>query len=221
MKIRGVWIVRRLIFTILSISLLCAFASAGWAECTTYTSTVSMHVLAGRAFAHTSPGAGCDDYTTYYTMDPSESTEYPPISNSLGDDPSVERTVYTDDGGVSHHIGECPPDNDGDGYHKKVDCNDNDASIHPGATEKCDDGIDQNCDYLDIPCTPFSCQEYAATNQEHVDAGRVSLICTCDCWYVTKGSNVEYGDGTPSKTVTLFTIDNGESFYLGTCQSVQ
>ena len=41
-----------------------------------------------------------------------------------------------------------PPvrDRDSDGYASDEDCNDNDASINPGASEVCDDGVDNNCD---------------------------------------------------------------------------
>ena len=38
------------------------------------------------------------------------------------------------------------PDNDGDGYVAAIDCNDNDATIHPNSEEIAGNGIDDNCD---------------------------------------------------------------------------
>jgi eight-cysteine-cluster-containing protein len=48
-------------------------------------------------------------------------------------------------GGVCIAVG--PLDNDGDGWTvEKGDCNDQDASVYPGAQEMCNDGLDNDCD---------------------------------------------------------------------------
>ena len=57
--------------------------------------------------------------------------------------------------------GTCPAttDIDGDGSTANVDCDDNDSSVYPGATEIADDGIDQDCDGGDLVTIETSCAD--------------------------------------------------------------
>ncbi len=42
------------------------------------------------------------------------------------------------------------------------DCDDDDPTVKPGALEQCDDGIDQDCDGVDLPCPRPSCEAVLA-----------------------------------------------------------
>ena len=64
-------------------------------------------------------------------------------------------TILDGDGSRSDIGAYGGPDNniedaDGDGFASVVDCDDTNAAINPGATEVLDDGIDQDCDGLDL-----------------------------------------------------------------------
>jgi hypothetical protein len=68
-------------------------------------------------------------------------------------------------------------DNDGDGYTEdQGDCDDSDSSIYPGATEICEDGIDQDCDGSDLPGTTEICGD--GIDQDCDGSDLVSLSCT-------------------------------------------
>jgi hypothetical protein len=47
-------------------------------------------------------------------------------------------------------------DKDCDGYVAEVDCNEHDPDINPGAEDVCDDGLDQNCDWVDGDLDDFA-----------------------------------------------------------------
>lgn len=51
-----------------------------------------------------------------------------------------------DTGGDTHTTETGGVDADGDGYFTPDDCDDDNDQVHPGATEICDDGIDNDCD---------------------------------------------------------------------------
>ena len=79
---------------------------------------------------------------------------------------------------------ECPPDctdGDGDGYGtgaacKGPECNDLEASIHPGAEDLCGNGIDEDCDGKDKDCPEVTCKK-----DSDCDVGLVCDLSTSKC----------------------------------------
>ena len=89
------------------------------------------------------------------------------------DECSFEQDGECDDGGndsrndvcaLGTDCTDCGPrrDNDGDGFYDNNDCDDNDASISPNGIEIVNDGIDQDCDGLDLEglCAD-TCEDFA------------------------------------------------------------
>ena len=60
--------------------------------------------------------------------------------------PYLIENVVVKDNTITQLAEDICQDVDGDGYLEDVDCNDNNDTINPGATEVCGDGIDNNCD---------------------------------------------------------------------------
>ena len=71
------------------------------------------------------------------------------------------------------------------------DCDDDNAAINPGATEICQDGVDQNCDGSDACGTPY----YLDADQDgYGDSGSVLYAESQPAGYVTNGDDCDDND---------------------------
>lgn len=117
------------------------------AGCQQWTATNDAHVAAKRAYS-VSGSSGCNRTVAYFAVG---------SGDALGTSGSAVTTLYSQDGGKTYKLGNCPApaeDIDGDGIASDRDCDDHDPYIHPGAMDFCGDGIDQDCSGADAPCLP-------------------------------------------------------------------
>ena len=103
-------------------------------------------------------------------------------------------------------------DGDSDGYYMSQDCDDGNASIHPGATEVVNDGIDQNCDnvdscYQDLDHDGFGSS--ATTNSADLTCTGVGVSgVSTDCLDSGTSGAIAAVDINPDAIEACDTIDN-------------
>ena len=112
------------------------------------------------------------------------------------------------DSGIPNADSGASVDEDGDGYVKADDCNDQDVSVNPGATEICD-GNDNNCnDEIDEGVTTTFYQDSDADGFGDPDAA--TEACEKPAGYVPNGNDCDDGEASsyPGNIEVCDEIDN-------------
>ena len=162
--------------------------------------------------------SGADDTSADTSADTDTSVDDTSVEDTSAEDTSVEDTG--------------PVDADGDGFTTDVDCDDADAATFPGATEACEDGVDNDCSGADSHCRAAGSYDLGSATAKlysseadfdagrHVDAGDIDGDGVMDMLIATKeadgnqgGAYVVYGpvSGTTSLDATGYRIQGDSS----------
>ncbi|PIN93294.1 hypothetical protein COU54_03565 [Candidatus Pacearchaeota archaeon CG10_big_fil_rev_8_21_14_0_10_31_24] len=131
----------------------------------------------------------------------------------------VQKEVCTDgidnegDGAIDCADPDCLLDEDGDGYYNLLcgnDCNDADASVHPGVGEICSDNIDNDCSQK-IDCSDPVCEGKSAV----VDGFGISSLSKLCC----SGSLVDTFNDANNCGLCGISCGSGQICIYGSCIS--
>jgi len=123
---------------------------------------------------------------------------------------AVEKCDMNCDGKVTYCA---DTDYDNDGFSPPDDCDDNDPHRYPGAPEKCGDGVDQDCDGVDIPCDQITDKDGDGyyppidCNDKNAD---IHPWAVEKCNYIDDDCNGVIDDGNPEGGVGPCGLDVGE-----------
>jgi hypothetical protein len=112
--------------------------------CTFQTRTCSNGVLSGSYNSSSCYVQNCSDCDYYYWFD--DNSRECNFDEFCGEYMYLGLHTFETEEDCLDALEIIYPDVDGDGYTNVTDCNDNNASIHPGATEVCEDLVDNDCD---------------------------------------------------------------------------
>ncbi len=121
--------------------------------------------------------------------------------------------------------GTCAYDDDGDGYcecppcenasSKLEDCDDDDYTVYPTATEVCDDGVDNNCNGSENEEDAIGCHDfyYDSDGDSYGVAGSTQCWCEDGLWPYTGLTDTDCYDSNANaypRQTTYYTADRGD-----------